>query len=144
MGDDSRRWIYIHDMTVQKWPGEDTEDPRYGRTFIYGSYWEAGLRIGDVTDVPHPVNSPELYSLMASTCKAGQGNPLMCRWRAPEGWFMDGLPRLGWRWPTDSGTTGNEMVEECLTFTMQNQFQRCLMYLTLDLATNLDITSQQR
>ena len=36
-------WIYIHDMTVQKWPGEDTEDPRYGRTFVYGSYWEAGL-----------------------------------------------------------------------------------------------------
>ena len=40
-------------MTVQRWPGEDTEDPRYGRTFVYGSYWEAGLRIGDVADVPH-------------------------------------------------------------------------------------------
>ena len=39
-------WIYIHDMTVQTWPGEDQDDPRYGRTFVYGSYWEAGLRIG--------------------------------------------------------------------------------------------------
>ena len=65
-------WIYIHDMTVQKWPGEDVEDPRYGRTFVYGSYWEAGLRIGDVTDVPHPVNSPEAlhfdgYNLQSRT-----------------------------------------------------------------------------
>ena len=28
-------WIYIHDMTVQLWPGEDPNDPRYGHTFIY-------------------------------------------------------------------------------------------------------------
>ena len=24
-------WIYIHDMTVQLWPGEDPNDPRYGQ-----------------------------------------------------------------------------------------------------------------
>ena len=101
-------WIYIHDMTVQKWPGEDQEDPRYGRTFIYGSYWEAGLRIGDVTDVPHPVNSPESYTLMATACKLGQGNPVMCRWRAPEvGSWMDFLD-LDDDGQPDSGTTGNE------------------------------------
>ena len=101
-------WIYIHDMTVQLWPGNDTEDPRHGRTYLYGSYWEAGLRIADVSDVPHPTNSPQLYLPMATTCKAGLGNPLMCRWRAPEvGQWMefsdfdnDGLP--------DSGTNGNE------------------------------------
>ena len=101
-------WIYIHDMTVQLWPGEDPNDPRYGRTFIYGSYWEAGLRIADVTDVPHPVNSPEEYTLHATLCKTGQGNPIQCRWRAEEvGLWMefldlddDGLP--------DSGTNGNE------------------------------------
>ncbi|MEC7483426.1 MAG: hypothetical protein VX998_01395, partial [Candidatus Thermoplasmatota archaeon] len=101
-------WIYIHDMTVQRWPGEDTEDPRYGRTFIYGSYWEAGLRIGDVTDVPHPVNSPAQYTTMATLCKAGQGNPVMCRWRAPEvGSWMDFLDLDNDGQP-DSGTTGNE------------------------------------
>ena len=33
-------WIYIHDMTVQTWPGEDPNDPRFGRTFVYGSYWK--------------------------------------------------------------------------------------------------------
>ena len=27
-------WIYIHDMTVQTWPGEDQNDPRYGRTYV--------------------------------------------------------------------------------------------------------------
>ena len=54
-------WIYIHDMTVQTWPGEDQSDPRYGRTYVYGAYWEAGLRIFDVSDVPHPQNSPEQY-----------------------------------------------------------------------------------
>ena len=82
-------------MTVQTWPGEDANDPRFGRTFIYGSYWEAGLRIADVTDVPHPVNSPGAYTLHATTCKAGQGNPLMCRWRARRGWIVDGFPRHG-------------------------------------------------
>ena len=30
-------WIYIHDMTVQTWPGEDQSDPRYGRTYVYGA-----------------------------------------------------------------------------------------------------------
>ena len=101
-------WIYIHDMTVQTWPGEDQNDPRYGRTFVYGSYWEAGLRIGDVTNVPHPTNSPELYLPMATTCKAGQGNPIMCRWRAPEvGSWMDFLD-LDEDGQPDSGTTGNE------------------------------------
>ena len=70
-------WIYIHDMTVQTWPGEDTNDPRFGRTFVYGSYWEAGLRIGDVTDAPHPVNSPESYTLHATTCRTGFGLSLI-------------------------------------------------------------------
>lgn len=101
-------WIYIHDMTVQTWPGEDPDDPRYKKTFIYGSYWEAGLRIADVSDVPHPVNSPEAYLLHATICKSGQGNPLMCRWRAPEvGLWMDFLDMDGDGQP-DSGTTGNE------------------------------------
>jgi len=101
-------WIYIHDMTVQTWPGEDPTDPRFGRTFVYGSYWEAGLRIGDVTDVPHPVNSPEAYTVHATLCKTGQGNPLLCRWRAPEvGQWMDFLD-LDEDGQPDSGTTGNE------------------------------------
>ena len=101
-------WIYIHDMTVQLWPGEDPNDPRYGRTFIYGSYWEAGLRIADVTDVPHPVNSPEEYLVHATTCKSGLGNPVICRWRAEEvGLWMDFLDLDGDGQP-DSGTTGNE------------------------------------
>ena len=48
------------------------------------------------------------YSLMASTCKAGQGNPVMCRWRAPEvGSWMDFLD-LDEDGQPDSGTTGNE------------------------------------
>ena len=101
-------WIYIHDMTVQTWPGEDANDPRYGRTFVYGSYWEAGLRIGDVTDVPHPVNSESTYLTHAVTCRTGFGNPLMCRWRAPEvGLWMDFLDLDGDGQP-DSGPTGNE------------------------------------
>ena len=101
-------WIYIHDMTVQTWPGEDANDPRYGRTFVYGSYWEAGLRIGDVTDVPHPVNSESTYLTHAVTCRTGFGNPLMCRWRAPEvGLWMDFLD-LDADGQPDSGPTGNE------------------------------------
>mgnify|MGYP001157434071 FL=1 len=101
-------WIYIHDMTVQLWPGEDQTDPRYGRTFIYGSYWEAGLRIADVTDVPHPVNSPEEYAVHATLCKTGVGNPVQCRWRAEEvGMWMDFLD-LDEDGQPDSGTTGNE------------------------------------
>jgi len=95
-------------MTVQSWPGTDSNDPRYGKTYIYGAYWEAGLRIFDVSDVPHPTNSPELYTLMATTCKAGQGNPVMCRWRAPEvGAWMDFLDLDGDGQP-DSQTNGNE------------------------------------
>ncbi|CAI8218688.1 MAG: Uncharacterised protein [Methanobacteriota archaeon] len=101
-------WIYIHDMTVQLWPGDDPEDPRYGRTYIYGAYWEAGLRIADVSDVPHPQNSPEAYTLMATTCKAGLGNPVLCRWRAPEvGQWMEFADFDGNGEP-DSGTTSNE------------------------------------
>ena len=101
-------WIYIHDMTVQLWPGEDPNDPRYQRTFIYGSYWEAGLRIADVTDVPHPVKSPEEYIIHATLCKTGGGNPIQCRWRAEEvGLWMDFLDLDGDGQP-DSGTTGNE------------------------------------
>jgi len=101
-------WIYIHDMTVQLWPGDDPDDPRYKHTYIYGAYWEAGLRIGDVTDVPHPANSPHLYFPMATTCKMGQGTPLTCRWRAPEvGQWMDFADFDGDGQP-DSGSTGNE------------------------------------
>jgi hypothetical protein len=101
-------WIYIHDMTVQTWPGEDPNDPRFGRTFVYGSYWEAGLRIGDVTDVPHPTNSPEAYLTHAVACRTGFGNPIMCRWRAPEvGLWMDFLD-LDDDGQPDSGPTGNE------------------------------------
>ena len=101
-------WIYIHDMTVQLWPGEDPNDPRYGHTFIYGSYWEAGLRIADVTNVPHPTNSPEEYTLHATLCKTGQGNPLQCRWRAEEvGQWMEFLD-LDDDGKPDSGTNGNE------------------------------------
>ena len=100
-------WIYIHDMTVQIWPGEDQNDPRYQRTFIYGSYWEAGLRIADVSDVPHPVNSPLQYTTMATLCKSGGGNPVTCRWRAPEvGAWMDFLD-LDEDGNPDSSTTGN-------------------------------------
>ena len=45
---------------------------------------------------------------MATTCKAGQGNPVMCRWRAPEvGAWMDFLD-LDEDGQPDSGTTGNE------------------------------------
>ena len=100
-------WIYIHDMTVQRWPGDDPLDPRYGHTYIYGAYWEAGLRIFDVTDVPHPTNSPELYLPMATLCKTGLGNPLTCRWRAPEvGQWME-FADLDGDGEVDSSTTGN-------------------------------------
>jgi hypothetical protein len=101
-------WIYIHDMTVQTWPGEDANDPRFGKTFIYGAYWEAGLRIFDVSDVPHPTNDFVQYTLHAAACRGSFGTQLGCTWRAPEvGQWMnfadldnDGEP--------DSGTTGNE------------------------------------
>ena len=100
-------WIYIHDLTVQKWPGEDPLDPRFERTYIYGAYWEAGLRIGDVSDVPHPVNSPELYVAATAACKASGGLPGGCNWRAPEvGQWMD-FADLDNDGQPDSSTTGN-------------------------------------
>ena len=97
-------WIYIHDMTVQNWPGEDTNDPRYGGTFIYGAYWEAGLRIFDVTDVPHPKHDLVEYLWHGSLCRASGGSQAGCLWRAPEvGQWMnftdlneDGEPDASW------------------------------------------------
>ncbi len=77
-------WIYIHDMTVQTWPGDDSNDPRFGRTYIYGAYWEAGLRIFDVSDVPHPQNTPVEYTFIAGGCVVSVGTQLGCNWRAPE------------------------------------------------------------
>ena len=101
-------WIYIHDMTVQKWPGEDTNDPRFGKTYVYGAYWEAGLRIFDVSDVPHPQNSPVEYAFIAGGCVGSFGTQLGCNWRAPEvGLWMDFEDFDGDGQP-DSGTTGNE------------------------------------
>ncbi len=101
-------WIYIHDMTVQTWPGEDQQDPRYGRTYIYGAYWEAGLRIFDVSDVPHPQNSPIEYAFIAGGCAATLGTQLTCNWRAPEvGQWMD-FADLDEDGQIDCGCTGNE------------------------------------
>jgi hypothetical protein len=99
-------WIYIHDMTVQQWPGEDVNDPRHDRTFIYGAYWEAGLRIFDVSDVPHPVNSPENYLFFGSLCYATH-NPVTCNWRAPEVGHWDDFADLDEDGELDSQTTGN-------------------------------------
>jgi len=97
-------WIYIHDMTVQTWPSEDTNDPRFGHTYIYGAYWEAGLRIFDVSDVPHPQNNLAEYLWHGSLCRASGGSQAGCLWRAPEvGLWMnfsdlndDGDPDAGW------------------------------------------------
>jgi hypothetical protein len=101
-------WIYIHDMTVQSWPGEDANDPRFGKTFIYGAYWEAGLRIFDVSDVPHPTNDFVQYTLHAAACRGSFGTQLGCTWRAPEvGQWMD-FADLDNDGEPDSGTTGNE------------------------------------
>ena len=101
-------WIYIHDMTVQTWPGEDQQDPRYGRTYIYGAYWEAGLRIFDVSDVPHPQNSPIEYAFIAGGCAAILGTQLTCNWRAPEvGQWME-FADLDEDGQIDCGCTGNE------------------------------------
>ena len=101
-------WIYIHDMTVQTWPGQDTNDPRYGGTFIYGAYWEAGLRIFDVTDVPHP-SDPVRYLQYAGPCLTHI--PVSCIWRAPEvGIWMnfsdldaDGEPDASWSGNVNGG-----------------------------------------
>ncbi|MDP7187333.1 MAG: hypothetical protein QGG99_00610, partial [Candidatus Poseidoniia archaeon] len=96
-------WIYIHDMTVQKWPGIDTNDPRFGRTFIYGAYWEAGLRIFDVSDVPHP-DDPD-YIAYATACYTH--TVVTCNWRAPEvGYWMDFADLNGDDEP-DSSTASN-------------------------------------
>jgi hypothetical protein len=101
-------WIYIHDMTVQKWPGDDVNDPRFGKTYVYGAYWEAGLRIFDVSDVPHPQNTPVEYAFIAGGCVVSIGTQLGCNWRAPEvGLWMDFEDFDGDGQP-DSGTTGNE------------------------------------
>jgi hypothetical protein len=101
-------WIYIHDMTSQTWPGEDQNDPRYGRTYIYGAYWEAGLRIFDISDVPHPTNSPAEYLYHGSTCRATFGTQVGCTWRAPEVGHWDDFADLDGDGELDSGTTGNE------------------------------------
>ena len=101
-------WIYIHDMTVQTWPGEDSSDPRFGRTYVYGAYWEAGLRIFDVSDVPHPGKDMVEYLAIAAACRGSFGTQLGCNWRAPEvGLWMDFEDFDGDGQP-DSGTTGNE------------------------------------
>ncbi len=97
-------WIYIHDMTVQTWPGTDSNDPRYEHTYIYGAYWEAGLRIFDITDVPHPSDMVR-YLMYAGPCYTH--NPVPCIWRAPEvGMWMD-FADLDEDGEPDSGTTGN-------------------------------------
>ncbi len=101
-------WIYIHDMTSQTWPGTDQADPRYGQTYIYGAYWEAGLRIFDISDVPHPVNSPALYLFHGSACRAAGGTQAMCNWRAPEVGHWDDFADLDDDGELDSGPTGNE------------------------------------
>ena len=101
-------WIYIHDMTSQTWPGTDENDPRYGRTYIYGAYWEAGLRIFDISDVPHPTNSPVEYAWHGSGCRAAGGTQAACNWRAPEVGHWDDFADLDGDGEFDSGPTGNE------------------------------------
>ena len=101
-------WIYIHDMTVQTWPGEEANDPRNGRTYVYGAYWEAGLRIFDVSDVPHPGKDMVEYLAVAAACRGSFGTQLGCNWRAPEvGLWMD-FEDFDKDGQPDSGTTGNE------------------------------------
>ena len=101
-------WIYIHDMTVQTWPGDDPNDPRFGKTYVYGAYWEAGLRIFDVSDVPHPTNTPLEYGFIAGGCVVTIGTQLGCNWRAPEvGLWMEYADLDGDGSP-DSGYNGNE------------------------------------
>ena len=101
-------WIYIHDMTSQTWPGTDENDPRHGRTYIYGAYWEAGLRIFDISDVPHPTNSPVEYAWHTGGCKAALGTQPTCTWRAPEVGHWDDFADLDGDGEFDSGPTGNE------------------------------------
>ena len=101
-------WIYIHDMTVQTWPGEDSSDPRFDRTFVYGAYWEAGLRIFDVSDVPHPGNDLAEYLAIAAACRGSFGTQLGCNWRAPEvGQWME-FEDFDGDGEIDCGCTSNE------------------------------------
>jgi hypothetical protein len=100
-------WIYIHDLTVQTWPGDDQNDPRYGKTYIYGAYWEAGLRIFDVSDIPHPNKDLAEYIWHGSLCRLSGGTQAGCMWRAPEvGMWMD-FADLDADGEPDSTTTGN-------------------------------------
>ncbi|MEL0213974.1 MAG: hypothetical protein VXA41_06160, partial [Euryarchaeota archaeon] len=88
--------------------GEDQSDPRYGRTYVYGAYWEAGLRIFDVSDVPHPQNSPEQYLWHGSLCRMSGGTQAGCTWRAPEvGAWME-FADLDEDGEMDCGCTSNE------------------------------------
>jgi hypothetical protein len=101
-------WIYIHDMTVQAWPGEDSNDPRFGGTYIYGAYWEAGLRIFDVSDVPNPNKDLAEYMWHGSLCRLSGGTQAGCTWRAPEvGQWMD-FEDFDGDGEIDCGCTGNE------------------------------------
>ncbi len=101
-------WIYIHDMTVQTWPGEDSNDPRFGRTYIYGAYWEAGLRIFDVSDVPHPNKDLVEYMWHGSLCRLSGGTQAGCTWRAPEvGQWME-FEDFDGDGEIDCGCTSNE------------------------------------
>ena len=101
-------WIYIHDMTVQTWPGEDTNDPRFGRTYVYGAYWEAGLRIFDVSDVPHPNKDLVEYAWYGSLCRLSGGTQAGCTWRAPEvGQWME-FEDFDGDGEIDCGCTSNE------------------------------------
>lgn len=101
-------WIYIHDMTVQTWPGEDQNDPRFGRTYVYGAYWEAGLRIFDVSDIPHPNKDLAEYLWHGSLCRLSVGTQAGCTWRAPEvGLWME-FADLDGDGEMDCGCTSNE------------------------------------
>ena len=101
-------WIYIHDMTVQTWPGEDSNDPRFGRTYVYGAYWEAGLRIFDVSDIPHPNKDLVEYAWYGSLCRLSGGTQAGCTWRAPEvGQWME-FEDFDGDGEIDCGCTSNE------------------------------------
>ena len=117
-------WIYIHDMTVQTWPGEDQSDPRYGRTYVYGAYWEAGLRIFDVSDVhtlkivQNNISGTVHYVVCPAVLKpAAHGEHLKLG--------------LGWNSPILMGTEkwivvapAMKMVDAPLTSTTPNQLTR--------------------
>ena len=44
-------------------------------------HWEAGLRIFDVSDVPHPGKDMVEYSAIAAACRGSFGTQLGCNWR---------------------------------------------------------------